>query len=404
MAYVDELVEELVREGKVCCLKTERRIITDRMGPWREQEVCLVWENPNGEMKLTPDEVEVLFKKGLTSNVLRLENGSLSMECVYCDARTFSGAIVCGVLAPSTKAKMRPEIVEYAKKMGYVTDTMTPVQMTSGIKSLIFNADGTYSVLYSWNESVLENVERGVRDEYTKNFFSRYVIQLSDGGVLIENLSEAEVFCERNIDLFRVYDIQLHYLSREYDKELLLWALIKCAFIRSPRRTFNRQFKKLGNIEVPVNLCGSFTFNEFGNLQLDSGKVSSWVMDGVRNYSYKITVPYSEAIRELMRDTEKIMKEKFGDGIDADFDAFREELFVTCNKERDIPRVEREIIALDYAITLWRTEVKYNWYQFRRAIISLLEADSTDRYKNVYHSYMALFARALPEKFDNLRP
>lgn len=397
MAYVDELVEK----GEAICFNYPRSIITDRMGPWSEQNVKLAWVGR--KVLVTPDEAEVLFEKGLTKNVVRYEDGTIYMEYVYCVASSFDGAIVCGVLAPSTKAELRPEILEYAKKMGYVADEMTPVKMASGTKSLIFNADGTYNVFYSWHDSVLSNIERGVLEKFTKNFFRDYTIEIKNNGVLMVNLSEDEAFSRKNIDHFRDYDIQLIYLSKEYDKDLLLYALLKRVFIYDPYNTLGRgEFKKLGNVQIPANPCNSLTFNEFGKVHMSSGKLSDYSEHGYYDYTYVITVPYSESIRELMVDTEKLLKKRFGTSVRVDFSGFRESISVTTNDKALIPYIQRELLALDYAITLWRTEAEFNSHQLRYSILSLLQSDSTGRYQFTYHSYMQLFKVTLPEKYKNI--
>lgn len=401
MAYVDELVEK----GETICFNYPRSIITDRMGPWDEQNVKVAWvQDRPKRVVATPEEAEVLFNKGLTENVVRGEDGALYMQYVYCVASSFNGAIVCGVLAPSTKAELRPEIFEYIKKMGYVTEEMTPVEMAMGTKSLIFNADGTYSVSYSWHESVLKNIKRGVLEAFTKNFFAQKPVEImATDGILMTNLSEDEVFSRKNIDLFRNYDIQLMYLSKAYDKELLLYAFMKREFIYEPSNTFGRRnFKKLGNVEIPVNPINSLAFNEFGKLQMNSGKLSLYPWDNCYDCTYKITVPYSESIRELMVDTEKLLKAKFGKKVRVIFSGFHECISVSTEDKSITSLIERELVALDYAITLLRAEDEFNGSQLRYCILSLLEADSTGTYRDAYHSYMQLFKTALPEKYRKI--
>lgn len=400
MAYVDDLVEK----GEAVGFKFFCSIITDRMGPWSEQKLKLAWIGDSSErLVVTPEEAEVLFTKGLTKNVVRGEDGTLYMGYVYCIESFFDRAIVCGVLAPSTKAGLRPEILEYAKKMGYVTEEMTPVKMAMGTKSLICNADGTYSVSYSWNENILWNIEEGVLDAFTKNFFAQHTLYLNDEGIRLENLSENEVFSGKNIDLFRNYDIQLMYLSKKYDKELLLYALMKRAFIYAPYNSLGRKnFKKLGNIVIPVSPINSLSFNEFGKLQMSSGKLNLYPEEGYYGYTYEITVPYSECVRELMVDTEKLLKARFGKNVRVSFNGFGEYISVTTENKMLTPLIERELLALDYAITLYRTEAKFNGSQLRYCILSLLETDATGRYQSAYHSYMQLFKLALPEKYKNI--
>ena len=64
--------------------------------------------------------------------------------------------------------------------------------------------------------------------------------------------------------------------------------------------------------------------------------------------------------------------------------------------------IERELLALDYAITLLMAEDEFDGSQLRYCILSLQEADSTGRYRDAYHSYMQLFKTALPEKYRKI--
>lgn len=155
--------------------------------------------------------------------------------------RSFDGAIVCGILAPSTQANLCQEILDYAKKMGYVTDTMKPVKMFRGTKSFIFNNDGTYSIFFSWYNSILKTINQELLDKFTKDFFSNHPVEVKSNGVLMANLSEDKVFSRENIDIFREYDIQLLYLDPKFDKKLLLRAVIQRAFIHLPCNTLRRE-------------------------------------------------------------------------------------------------------------------------------------------------------------------
>ena len=101
-------VEKLLATKGVCAINDERTIYTDRMGPWKNQDVVLTWEGEQEKefISVTPDEVEVLFKNGKTRNVYRGEDGRLYKGWIFADYRYFPGAIVCGVMAPSTAASM----------------------------------------------------------------------------------------------------------------------------------------------------------------------------------------------------------------------------------------------------------------------------------------------------------
>ena len=127
-------VESLLEAKNICELNDTRTIITDRMGPWSNQNVELAWEGVcNGKLiSITPDEAKLLFENGLTRNVVQKEDGEISIHWIFDDIRIFHRAIVCGILAPTTAKGIRKEFVDYGKKMGYITEKMTPINMKTG--------------------------------------------------------------------------------------------------------------------------------------------------------------------------------------------------------------------------------------------------------------------------------
>lgn len=399
-SYVNQLMESKT----ICVMNDERTIITDRMGNWNKQDVVLTWEGNtnNGIVSITPDEVEILFANGLTKNIVRGENGKLCRKFTHLDIRKFSGAIVCGVLAPSTQADLRQEILDYAKKMGYVTDTMTPVEMTTGIKSLIFNADGTYNVFYRWHDGIMKKIGWELLINFTKDFFDNQEIDIANNGVLMKNLSEKEVFSRENIDIFRSYDIQLFYLNSEFDKTLLLRAVMQRAFIHLPCNTLRKgQFEKSGSITIPEDKQENIKFDEFGVRNMKCGKAYHDSEGNRENYRYQITVPYTEFIRELMIDTEKVLRERFGKNVFVSFSGYGQDIFISyCENECVNSAVERELLSLDYAIYFLQKETEFNSYQLYASIISLLEADSDGKFRDEYFSYLKTLKYVLPEKCE----
>lgn len=386
-SYLNEIMESQC----VCIMNDQRTIITDRMGSWEQQDVVLTWEgNCNKEIiSITPDEVEILFENGLTRNVARGEDGKLYEKTTYADVRTFAGAIVCGILAPTTKANIRQEIIDYAKKMGYISDTMKPVKMFSGSKSLIYNPNGTYNIFFAWNDNILNKINRKLLDNFTKDFFKGKNIEIKDNGVLMKELPENTVFSRKNIDIFREYDIKLKYLSPEYDKKLLLKAVMKRAFVYLPANFLRRgQFDTTGNIIIPEDRQEQITFNEYGKKNMNCGTIYYNNEYDSEMYTYRITVPYNEFIRELMVDTEKVLRAKYGKNVFVRFSGFNENICISCNGKPIGNDVERELIALDYAMTFLRDENQYNHYQLYASIISLLESDSTGKFRDEYFSYL----------------
>lgn len=381
-------------------MNDERTIITDRMGPWNEQDVVLTWEGDSdaGNVSLTPDEVEILFEKNLIKNVVRGENG-LYQKSVYADIRTYNGAIVCGIMAPSTRAGLRQEILDYARKMEYVTEAMTPVKMFTGTKSLILNEDGTYSIFFSWYDKVAVDFNQEL-DEFTRNFFRNQAVEIVSNGILMYNLTENEVFSRENIDIWRDYDIQLYYLRPRIDKCLLLRALIQRAFIDDfPCNTLRRgQFEKVGNIAIPEHRQERITFNEFGKKKMNCGTAYYSNEYGNETYTYQIDVPYSEYIRELMVNTEKVLQVKYGKNVYVRFSGFNQNIFINFKGKEIVADVERELIALDYAMTFLHDESQCNKWQLYGSIISMLETDSSGKYRNEYFSYLEMLKHVFPDK------
>ena len=392
-------VSKLLESQAVFSLGDKRTIITDRMGPWHEQNVVLTWEgfSKNENVSLTPDEVEFLFAKGLIQNVTRGEDGKIYIKNNWLDALWFNGAIVCGILAPSTKVILRKEILDYAKKMGYVTDVMTSVKMYSGTKSLILKPDGTYNIFFKWNDNVLQEINQELLHKYTKYFFGNYSVEIKSSGVLMVNLSEDIAFSRRNIDIFRMYDIQLFYINPQFDKGLLLQAVMQRAFIALPHNILSRdQFKKTGKISIPEDRQNRLTFNEFGKHKLNCGTAS--YNSDVDVYMYRITVPYTESIRELMIDTEKVLQSRYGEKVSVRFSGFKQNIRFYCNGRTFDSDIERELICLDYAMTFLQKEVHFNPFQLYSSILSLLEADSSGQFRNEYFSYLETLKRELPDK------
>lgn len=292
---------------------------------------------------------------------------------------------------------MRKEILDYAKKMGYFSEEMTPVEMWSGTKSLIFNADGTYSIFFGWKDCILKKVNRELLEEFTKYFFRKEVVEVKSSGILMMNLPEDKVFSIWNIDMFRKYDIQLFFLSKEFDKRLLLRAVMQITYVSLPYITLRMdRFEELGNIKIPEDKQERIVFSEFGTRNLNCGKVYHDSEKGT--YIYKITVPYTEYIRELMVDAEKILKEKYGKMIYVSFSGFQQNMFISCKGEDIGSVVERELICLDYAMMLLEKRDQINEFQLYKEVFSLLEADSSGQYRKEYLSCSRTFEYVLHDK------
>lgn len=320
------------------------------------------------------------------------------MKTVFMDIRSYNGAIVCGILAPTTLTNMRKEIINYAKKMGYISEKMKPVEMTSGTKSLLLNKDGTYSILFKWNENVIKNIEKEVLRQFTSWYFRNFNVLIVSDGVILKNLSEDNVFSRENIDSIRKYDIQLRCLDPQIDKNILLHAIMQRACIYSPENILaeryfdNNRIGRNRNISIPNKWKERIQFNEFGTNHMLCGKVS--YNEEYQVYNYYITVPYNEYIRELMLIEEKIIKHKYG--VYVSFSPFAQ--YISVSSHRNV-KIEREFFVLDCAIKLLHVERNFNEYQLYDAIIFLLEADASGIFVKEYFSTLKMLKEVLPEKW-----
>lgn len=396
-------VSQLLEEGTVWTMNDTRKIITDRMGTWEEQNVVLVWEGDanNKRIQITPDEAEILYRKGLLKNVACSEKGKLYIKTTFADIRQFDGAIVCGVLAPGIRKTMRQEIKDYAEKKGYITNVSIPAKnLFNGTKILEFNSNNTYDITYFWDETVKADIDPETLKQFTRNYFENSRIEIRDDAVVQLNLSEKEVFSRENIDKLRMYDIQLSYLSSSVDKELLLRALMLKAFMLDfPSNILRSEiFKKNGKIKIPEDRQVSISFNEFGRKKMQCGTL--YYNLEYKHYRYQIDVPYKESIRVLMNNYKEVMNIKYSSfKIYFDFFPFDEQIYVYFGEnEWSCSEIERDFIALDYAMKFLQEESKLNDYQLYSSIISLLESDCSGQYRYKYFSYLNMLKNTFPDK------
>lgn len=344
---MNSYVEKIIKSDYGVYLNDERCIITDRMGNWGEHWVRLAWEGywKKEVVSLSTDEVEFLFSQRFTQNVSRRETGELYQNYTLCDARYYPGAIVCGILAPSAEPKIRKEIVDYAKKVGYIAEKMTPVVMSTGTKSLLFNEDGTYSIFFKWNDEITQKIDREFLINFTKTFFRAFdTVEVQSDGVLVRDLSEEEVFSRSNIDTFRVYDIWLLFVSPEINKKLLLEALIKIAYMDDiPGNLLRWHFKreKVTKISLPEEISERIIIDEAGERCLKCGVAYHDIKDRHHIYKYKLSVPYAEAIRKLIVDTEELLKAELSESASILFSKFDERV-LTCFKDGKCLSEEQE--------------------------------------------------------------
>lgn len=177
-------------------------VMTDYMGGWDDQWREIGWYDSNSKMYFNPDEVKEIFDNDEAENVGIREDGSLYMKTRWLDART-AFSIICGI--PFGVSEKNENLLSYAKKVGWVTESPIPIKMYSGTKELIVNEDGTFAVKY-----ILD------RDKY-KSPNTEFLKKICVGK--IKRLKNKTYICYRNCTEERV-----HYFycgNVDFDKENL---------------------------------------------------------------------------------------------------------------------------------------------------------------------------------------
>lgn len=423
-------LNDLLNSEKTFRLEDERTIITDRMGPWSNQNLVLAWETANGNPCVSPNEAEVLFEYGKLSNVQRNYRGELYMEFTFSDIRSFDGAIVCGILSP--ELHLREEILEYAKGMGYITDKPVDIEMFNGTKSLICNPDGTYKITFVWSQKVKENCNAIHMYQFTqkyfaiefqrecthlfnqpaKKYYSNPKFEISNEGFSIDNLRACEVFNRENIDAIREYDIQLWCLSTKIDKNLLLKGLIQVGFAAYSVPE-NLQIKydatlreKHSENNLPLYQYTPKLGKENKSVTLKSGIATYSYLSDYAQYtvSYHSNVPYSEYVRSIMKNFETLMQKAYqGEHCYVRFDPYRESVYFCVNKKEEpeyslCSQFEKEIVILDYAISLYQMFGKLNDDQMLFAIMKFYASDVNFPYRELFTFYYSLLKNRLAEE------
>lgn len=420
---MDNYLKDILESGNVYYMNDERTIISDRMGSWSKQDLVLAWEG-DGKNRLSisvsPDEAEILFEHGLLSNVQKDPEDGFYIETVHCDIRQFDGAIVCGVISPSTK--LREGILEYSKRMGYILDCPTPVEMFNGTKLLTCNDNGplkTYKITYKWSNQILKkfNIElvKNFTQKFLENefanrkyrftstlFYSSPELSIEEDGFSVDNLLEREAFSRTCIDLFRVYDIQVRLLSPDINITFLLKATIQLAFVcdSCPENLYSAYEYSLKdptlNMSLPIDTYNSALSKENRKLKLQSGKIIySYSSDSeFECYTYQLEVPYSEAVRSLMKNTEIILKKSYmAEGLNIEFNPNNECIYVRIFKKEFAnykAKFEKDFITLDYAISMLKKTSELNYYQMIGSILELMASDTNLPYRELFTYYFDL--------------
>lgn len=414
--------QNLLDSSKIFHMVDKRTIITDRMGPWSNQCLTLAWEDATGECSVSPDEAEILFNYGRLSNVQRIYDGTISMGMIYADIREFNAVIVCGIITPSNN--IRKEILDYAKSRGYIAFSPTPVEMLNGTKYLERNNDGSYKITYLWSSKIKADcvphhlnqfTEKYFRNEFkrkrthfsngtttTSAFYSAPKITITADGFIIDNLLESEVFTRENIDAIREYDIQIRCLSTKIDKNVLLKALIQFGYMYSLpenlRLSYNASLRDpTPYLSLPLYQYTPKLSKDNLFVPLKSGDLIYFSSDilGINRYSvsYKLKVPYSECVRELMKNLETLMKKTYdSEKCDIKFNPFRQTIriempFVEDPKYSLCGQIEKELVTLDYAISLLEECKKSNYDQLVYAILRFYASDTNFPSEELFNFY-----------------
>ncbi len=428
---MSKYLSNLLNSEEIFRLEDRRTIITDRMGPWSNQNLTLVWETASGKPCVTPEEAEVLFDYGKLSNVQRDYAGKLYMETTFCDIRTFDGAIVCGTLYPGLH--LREEILEYAKSKGYITEKPVDVQMFNGTKSLSFDAGGTYKITYIWSEKIKREATPERLYHFTKKYFemefqrkrdvfqndkvhkfmyySNPRLEITQEGFSIDNLLDWQVFRRENIDAIREYDLQIGCLSTKIDKNLLLKGLIQLGFACDLPENLRIKYNASIEEKSPSNYLPLFQYSpklskDNKSVVLGSGIAVYSYSTEFHNYtvSYKLTVPYSEYVRCLMKNFETLMKKTYEtNGCYVGFSPFTESVYFNVSRKEEpgyslCSQFEKEIVTLDYAISILQRFNDLNNHQLFFAIMRFYASDTNFPYTELFSFYYSLLESKLSEK------
>lgn len=129
-------------------------VLTDLQGSLPDQRFEIGWFDSKSCRYFNPDEVQELFELGETENVAKGPDGKLYMKEMYLDFRV-AFQVVCGI--PFGADESDKNLLDYARKVGLVTDKPVPIEMYCGIKSLEIRDDGLYNIKYQFKENWFSN-------------------------------------------------------------------------------------------------------------------------------------------------------------------------------------------------------------------------------------------------------
>lgn len=210
-------------------------IMTDYMGGWSNQWKEVGWYDDRTEKYFNPDEVKEIFLQGQADNVNIDEDGNLYMEKHWLDART-AFSIICGI--PFGVTDKYENLLSYAKKEKWITETPIPIQMYSGTKTLQINDNNTYTIKYTldknkYNSPNIDFIRKicvgkinklknsvylychdGIQE--SKNWFTcgEVIFDSKNLTLVINDIPYSEVYKRELIDVIRNLDLELLVSNR----------------------------------------------------------------------------------------------------------------------------------------------------------------------------------------------
>ena len=203
-------------------------VITDEMDSYYGRSEPVGWLDSKGGKYYNPDEIQVLYEKGETENVFVGPDGNLSMRETWLDFR-IAFTVQCGI--PFGDYNKYPNLFEYAKKVGIVTNNPKPIKMLAGIKTVNEyygmygeGPTGTYKITYKIND----DVAAGFNKDYLSHVVNGFINRITQNSRLISSCENCEYYEETHTIYIRglsVKDMEKSELIREFkvfDMELLM--------------------------------------------------------------------------------------------------------------------------------------------------------------------------------------
>lgn len=214
-------------------LRNNIHVNTDSFGCFQDEWPSLGFVNyGEGKKYYSYDEVEdlILNNKIDENEFWRDEDGVLRLKESYCSACTCFD-IVCGKIVHETK---HDNLVEYAKKIGLVSDEFRVVKGWFGNKFIRENEDSTYDMTYTLTKEYkgmnLNFVEKVCVGAIKKLAGDRRRIHGKDGVEVTRYFKCEEVYFDKDTKVLHINKIPKNYITGEITNvikklDLELWIL-----------------------------------------------------------------------------------------------------------------------------------------------------------------------------------